>query len=222
VFPGLLLFWIYTEKVNGNVALGNIKMYQGYTRTGLTADKWGTIFLPYDTDAGNVTGATFYSVAGKTVDGEGNPQALILNAETFSLPAGPYLFQATDEALTVNFGDVLGEYCYEKMQNGLIGTSYDRGVEEGNYLLSNNTIVKCGDGCSIAAFRAFISMDDVPLYTGGAAGVKAFRIGGGEIDAVGSVAADANDAPCFDLSGRRVGNATKGLYITRGKKVIVK
>ena len=214
--------WIYTEKVNGNVALGNIKMYQGYTRTDLTAGKWGTIFLNYDTDAGYVTGAAFYSVAGKTVDGEGNPQTLVLTEETGSLPAGPYFFQATEEALTVNFGLTPSGFCYEKNQNGLIGFSYERGVEEGNYLLKNNTIVQCGDGCSIAAFRAYIDMTEVPLYTGGAAGVKAFRIGGGEIDAVGSVAAGADNAPVFDLSGRRVSNAQKGLYITCGKKVVVK
>ena len=214
--------WIYTEKVNGNVALGNIKMYQGYTRTGLTAGKWGTIFLNYDSEVRLTTGATFYSVAGKTVDGEGNPQTLVLTEETGSLPSGPYFFQATEEALTVNFGLTPSGFIYEKNLNGLIGFCYERGVENGNYLLTNNTIVQCGDGCSIAAFRAYIDMTEVPLYTGGAAGVKAFRIGGGEIDAVGSVAADADNTPVFDLTGRRVSKTQHGLYIVNGKKVIVK
>ena len=62
---------------------------------------------------------------------------------------------------------------------------------------------------------------------------KAYLLGNGEsaiamnfgnaVTGINTIAAPANaKAPIFDLSGRRVVKATKGLYIQNGKKVIVK
>lgn len=57
------------------------------------------------------------------------------------------------------------------------------------------------------------------------AGVKGLLLGSGTSTGIGSIAAEEgrNDANVvYDLSGRRVVKAAKGLYIVNGKKVIVK
>ena len=94
-------------------------------------------------------------------------------------------------------------------------------VAEGYYLLTNNTIVRCGTGCSIPANRAYIDMEQVPVYSGGA-GVKSISIfddpyGIETIDDEQSMMDDV-----YDLAGRKVSHRTlrKGIYITNGKKVL--
>lgn len=73
-----------------------------------------------------------------------------------------------------------------------------------------------------------------PCKAGSLPSNKAYLLGNGESSAIvmnfgnavtgiNTIAAPANaKAPIFDLSGRRVVKATKGLYIQNGKKVIVK
>lgn len=73
-----------------------------------------------------------------------------------------------------------------------------------------------------------------PCKTGSLPSNKAYLLGNGESSAIvmnfgnavtgiNTIAAPASaKAPIFDLSGRRVVKATKGLYIQNGKKVIVK
>ncbi len=68
------------------------------------------------------------------------------------------------------------------------------------------------DGTAIAANKAFIES---------AAGIKGFVFDFGEATAIEGVEANTNDnGTIYDLSGRRVQKATKGLYIINGKKVI--
>lgn len=72
-----------------------------------------------------------------------------------------------------------------------------------------------------------------PCKAGSLPSNKAYLLGNGEsaivmnfgnaVTGINTIAAPANaKAPIFDLSGRRVVKATKGLYIQNGKKVIVK
>lgn len=72
-----------------------------------------------------------------------------------------------------------------------------------------------------------------PCKAGSLPSNKAYLLGNGEsaivmnfgnaVTGINTIAAPANSkAPIFDLSGRRVVKATKGLYIQNGKKVIVK
>ena len=221
--------WLYTQKVTGNVAMGNISAYNEYVRSGLTEGNWGTIFLPYDTEVANISGATLYSIAGKVVDRQGNAIAIVLHEEDGELPAAPYLFQATDEELRVGFSGKRRSLAVA--QNGLLGFASAQDVDEGMYLLSSNTVVRCGENCSIAAYRAYIDMDEVPEYNGSTAGVKAFQVGGGVIDDIDEIEATdfaanttehATDNAFYDLSGRRTQQPARGLYITRGKKVFIR
>lgn len=85
------------------------------------------------------------------------------------------------------------------------------------YILGNGTegiaFYPCKDG-SLPINKAYL------LGNGESAIVMNF---GNAVTGINTIAAPANSkAPIFDLSGRRVVKATKGLYIQNGKKVIVK
>lgn len=85
------------------------------------------------------------------------------------------------------------------------------------YILGNGTegiaFYPCKDG-SLPSNKAYL------LGNGESAIVMNF---GNAVTGINTIAAPASaKAPIFDLSGRRVVKATKGLYIQNGKKVIVK
>lgn len=195
-----------------------------YVREKLTAGNWGTICLPY---SARVTGAALYTLAG--VDDQSAPTKMYLE-EALTLEAGkPYFFQATDNTLTASYTS--GAAAKAQAENGLIGTleaiaaTTDADPLEGMYLLSGGQIVKCGTGCSLAANRAYINMEEVVVYNGETAGVKVFYLGGGA-DGINAMDNDVNgkssNGTWYDLSGRRLNKAGKGLYIVNGKKVAVK
>ena len=190
-----------------------------YVREELTAGNWGTICLPYDA---RVDGATLYTLAG--IDDKDTPSKMYLS-EAENLEAGkPYFFQATANTLTATY--ISGVASKAQSVNGLVGTleaiipDAEADPLEGMYLLSGGKIIKCGTGCSLAANRAYINMNQVSVYDGETAGVKVFNLGGE--DGVSSLDAAAEGAVIYDLSGRRVSKTTKGLYIVNGKKVSVK
>jgi len=189
----------------------------GYTRT-VTAGAWGTICLPNDVAADDYSGVKFYSIAGK--DKAENPTSITLQ-EVRELEAGvPYIFQANEDAtkLVAAYGKqsvaTAGSY------NGLTGSLEGQEVDEGMYLLSGGKIVLCGTGCSIGANRAYIDMSQVTVVSAGVKGVTFFF--NGEVGVNGLEADSQNNAPVFDLTGRRVSKTQHGLYIVNGKKVIVK
>ena len=133
----------------------------------VTSGNWGTVCFPHEVTAANRSGATFFSIAGKrTSDGtaSGTPTSIVLTEVPAAndLTAGePYIFQATASSLTATF---TGTAVPAGNANGLIGTYVTIDVEAGKYLLSSGQVVKAGTGCSIAANRAYIDMDEVPVY----------------------------------------------------------
>ena len=189
---------------------------EGYTRE-VTAGNWGTICLPNDVSAEDYAGAKFYMILGKS-------NSYLVLTEAADLRAGvAYFFQADEESskLIAAYGeDSAVEPISAEQNNGLGGSFTGTEVAEGKYLLSGGQIVKCGTGCSIAANRAYIDMDAVPEYDGDMNNVKVFRIGGE--DGINGISAEQQGAAIYDLSGRRLNKAQKGLYIVNGKKVAVK
>ena len=71
-----------------------------------------------------------------------------------------------------------------------------------------------------AAFTAKAGGAYLAVPTGEPAGVKGFAFGADEETAIESVEAEAANEEIFDLSGRKVSKAVKGLYIINGKKVV--
>ena len=179
-----------------------------YTRP-VTADKWGTLCLPYDA---TVTGATLYTFKG--VDDTDAPTVAYFE-EAASVEAGkPYFFKAKGETLTATYTSAEAQAA--SSANGAVGTLTDIDVAEGKYLLSDNKLVKCGTGCTLAANRVYVDMTAVSVYSGGGA----VKMGVDLTDGISVVDAQSANATVFDLSGRRVVKPTKGLYIVNGKKVV--
>lgn len=203
----------------------------GYTRT-VTANTYGTICLPYAVAAEDLAGAEFFSIAGKVTGTDGKVNYLVLDAVT-ELEAGkPYIFSATSDMLLAAYnGEAVAEAASD---NGLKGTFTEQDVAEGMYMITDNTVQLCGTGCSIAANRAYINMDEVAEYTE-SVGVnqRMLPLDGGTtgIETVEAAEADAL-VNVYTLSGVevrhqvRAAEATdglqRGIYIVNGKKMVVK
>lgn len=141
-----------------------------YARTDLTAGNYGTICLPYAVAAGDYENVSFYNVAG--YNGESTaPTSIIIEEETGALVAGrPYIFKVADGAAQI-FVFHKGDAASVDSYNGLIGSFTGTTVAAstagtvGNYLLSSNTFVRAGTGCSIGENRAYLSMSAASPYT---------------------------------------------------------
>ena len=226
---------IYNESSNGfkNYAVSNANgsgygsytqaytFADGYVRT-VTAGNWGTFCVDHTIAAADYSGVTFYSIAGK----DKNENYISLKEETELMAGVAYIFQANEGAtkLIAAYSDESIEEPFEASDNnGLAGSFTGQDVEEGMYLLSGGKIVKCGTGCTIAANRAYIDMDAVPVLASESASEGLVKLFLGTTDAVRGIDADnLNGAVIYDLSGRRLQNAQRGLYIVNGKKVAVK
>lgn len=136
----------------------------------------------------------------------------------------PYVLYAASEATISYSGSATTE-------NGLdmrtVGTATDNGAtftanynvlttDGEQYILSGDEIKK-GNGVKIGGFRAY--------FTGVAAANGArVQFIDGDVTKIGAIDADGqlNVGEFYNLSGQRVQNPTKGLYIVNGKKVIIK
>ncbi len=144
--------------------VGDPRWWNSYART-TTIGNYGTICLPYAVAAGSYTGATFYSIAGKRVDGSGDPTSIVLEEVTGDLVAGrPYIFQASAAYI---YAPYIGAKADAGSNNGLIGSMFGTGVASGKYVISSNQVAKAGTGCKIGANKAYIDMASVPVYGGG-------------------------------------------------------
>lgn len=211
---------------------------RGYVRD-VTAGNFGTICLPNAVAAADVSGAVFYTVAGKRMEGEAVKSVVL--TEATELEAGvPYIFQATADKLVAAYS---GEAVTAAARvNGLAGAltainaAQDAADETltGAYILSGNELWLCGAGCWLNANRAYLVLEEVPVAD---ASVKGIEL---SLDALptaveGVEAADAAaDAPVdvYTLSGVRIrtqvraaaatAGLPRGIYLVKGEKVIVK
>lgn len=142
-----------------------------HTRS-VAAKALGTICLPYKVAQVDIAGASFYEIAGKiTADGTstGNPISVCLN-EVSELDAGiPYIFLAKDDKISLGMsGNKIPE---AGNKNGLYGTfvdypfGSDANYSDDYYIInSDNEIQRASSASGVYANRAFIKMDEVPLY----------------------------------------------------------
>ena len=194
-----------------------------YTRA-VTPGRWGTVCVPGAVAAANISGAEIYRIAGKTVNAEDKPTSLKVE-QVEDMEAGkPYLFLPSESQLSLTYyGSTIVNA--PDSENGLIGSFEGMDVAPGYYLLSNNKIVLCGANCDIAANRAYIDMDAVPLYTG-ETGVKSLDVYCDDPDGISLIpdTTPEGDGRIYDLSGRYISNSRlpKGIYIMNGRKMIIK
>lgn len=140
----------------------------------------------------------------------------------------PYLiYNDTDEEQTISIvvstddADAV-EYDSEHFKGTLTDKTFtDEDMQAADhYVLQNNNFVWVKDAGTLAAGKCWIEL--VPASEAHARRLSIVHEGGTTtgINAVGTAA--NMDGNWYDLSGRRVAQPTKGIYVKNGKKVVVK
>lgn len=167
--------FIYTEKVDGNVGLGNInitkyvapepptpeEIWTEGVREELIEGRYYTMCL--DKAVTKVRGASIWKVLSKATDG-----GIILEEVVGTLAAGrPYFFYATAESMDVVYtGAVVDDPVNDADNNGLVG-SFERTEitkNQSNYILHNNALYFVNSEAYVGAYRAYLNMNAVPNY----------------------------------------------------------
>ncbi len=230
---------VYEKELSDGRLVYSNDPYSEYIRDGLTTGNMGTVCLPWASDL--YTGATFYSILYKELDNNGDPWNITLE-EVTQLEAGvPYVFVPDESTIHVYYLShtaVLNPSIennnglhgtFENIIDGAAGTPNNK--LEGNYVIYNNMFQRCGEYCQLAANRAYIKMDEVPVQGSTNAPKPNFTkrhivIGNANSPQVttGINEQMVNDKmnQSFDVLGRRIdiNNAPHGVYIINGHKII--
>ncbi len=228
---------------NGSFLLDNFKLYsvaeieKEITWT-MTEAGWGTMILPFAADVPD--GLTLYDGDALTID----ESTITVGDASESIVANtPYLVKGTEGSYSfsgtpTNEGEI-------HTTGVLTGTLVDLAVGKGAafatdgtmYLLQNHegdvafypittasAPTEDAEGASLDAYHCYLTIAAEETEGAETAKLSIVLPGVGEetgIVAVEGAEAEANDA-IYDLSGRRVAKAVKGVYIQNGKKVLVR
>lgn len=188
-------------------------------------DEYSIVTLPFAIDYLDVN---VYSILGKNLT-EGKLELQVLNG---AIPAGtPFIVKRTGSnviyATPVAETFEAIEYAAEPATvDGLVGVYGPMTLPNNCGIFYRANIVKSSSGDKIAANSGYFVMTDVPDVT--TAGDISIPIDPTFIDVINGVEVisvntlNAGNQGTFDLQGRRVAKAQKGLYIINGKKVLVK
>ncbi len=222
--------WRCYTSINNNITGQTFSFYKfvpDYTRdVTLNVEagySYGTICMP---KSGQVVGAEIYSIAGKGED-NGSKYLSLEKVETEMEAGKPYIFKVTSNKLKMVYTDESTTVAGNN--NGLIGSFTKKAITDANgnpeagmgddlYVLKNNEICPAGTNVSVGANKAYIDLSQV--VNGSASGVKLFFEG--SEDGIEGVTINGNAKEIYDLSGRRVIQPIRGIYIIDGKKVLVK
>lgn len=175
---------------------------------------YGTLFTPVALNLRD--GLTAYT-------GRINGEWLHLNPVDGVIPAGSAVVLKDDGTaernettrhiyLQVSNSDVAADG-----ENALRGQTTTIARVANAYTLQNNTTYGLGfypfNGTNLAGFKAY-------MLNG--SGVRGFAFQEGETTSIEAAEGTQLNEPIYDLSGRRVQKATKGLFIVGGKKVFIK
>ena len=188
---------------------------------------YNTICLPHGSS--NFTGATFYEIAHILKN-----KKKIFFDEVKTLEAGkPYIFYPHSNEVTIYYDNTTS--AIPLSHNGLHGTfdgiTAASNFLKGKYLVAGDRMVLCGDGCSLAANRAYIELDEISDKDHPAIpGIKRVSMDYSEENAttaLDNITDETIVAPMqegvYDILGRKVDAPTvSGFYIINGKKVFVK
>ncbi len=204
------------------------------TVEGTMGAEYGTLILPFaatldETTASGITAYTAGSVT--TVEGE---SVLTLTDAGNSLTAGtPYIIGGSTGSETYKFSGVPTKYEVSYTDGLLTGTFVDMTQDDftadgTQYVLQNHTgddglafypITSSSTGVTLSAYHCYLTYS-------GANPVRGFISFPDSDEATAIMAVEGAEAEgngaIYDLSGRRVAKAVKGVYIQNGKKVLVK
>lgn len=186
-----------------------------YTRP-MVPGNYGTLCLER---GGTISGATCYTIAGKRVNQEGVPTSIVLTEQTEVVAGIPYIVLASADELVVTCrGKTISDPTKE---NGLVGSFIGMDVAEGLYVLYDNKVLKCGTGCNINAYHAFIDMDEVPIYNDDPGNAKILVISD-TTTGITEIIQTGHPTKAYNIAGQRVPLTHQGIIIVNGKKIINK
>lgn len=179
-----------------------------------TDKSFGTIMLPFAINS-LPNGAKAYSLENNVVLGEDihatEVFSIAANTPTIVTAKGTYSADKVDIAATKSTyenGQLVGTYkAMEAIENSYVLQKHDDRVA---FYLVNNTKP------TVKPFRAYIK----PQSTNAKQFINV--VFDGEATGIKEITSDNTKAEIFDLSGRKVAKAQKGVYIINGKKVIKK
>lgn len=140
---------------------------------------------------------------------------------------GVLLYKDVDAETVVNVPVTTGVAALS--ENELVGVTaetavaYNPDTDVFNYILQMdgaNLVFRKATGAKLRANRAYLSTS----YDVTASGARELEVSFGDETAINALenSNKVNDGAIYDLSGRRVENPTKGIYIMNGKKVVIK
>ena len=207
---------------------------------------WNTICLPFEITEDKIAstfgaGTEIGYFTGYEVSGE-NVVSVSFEARTSIAAHIPYVihvpatlseFTVTNTSITTTDEDpavIYGKYegsGKNKHYEGkdMIGTYVaETIIPDYGVFLSNGAFTFSKGLSKLRAFRAYFDLYDAEYDDSGAAPSFILNFVDSSATAISTVETKASEVPAvyYNLSGQRVANPTKGLYIVNGKKVVVK
>ena len=182
-----------------------------YGRT-LGKDEYGTLVLPFEPDAATKAAYAFYELS------EADGSTLTFDETTAPEAGTPYVIVRKDDAATfagsgaiaVTAGDATADgWTMKGTYETLVFT--DATELASLYCLSGNQFKQAKSKLTMNPFRAY-------FQGSGTVGSITLRGNDGTTRILSETLEPVGD--CYDLTGRRVLNAEKGVYIVNGKKVL--
>lgn len=202
----------------GNIGVGPIKITD-CTTASVTAYQWSTYvsdkaldFTDSDIKAYVVTGASGSAITKTQVYEVAANTPLLLNAPaaTYAIPV------ATDGTDYSSSNKLVAGTGAAVAYDANSGYNYVLAVDNGKAMFMR---IVDGTPATVPSGKAYLALDAAPS---GARGLNLFD----DEDVTGIDATLVNsekvNSDVFDLSGRKVANPTKGLYIVNGKKYVIK
>lgn len=208
---GVYEFSLY-KFVDGNVEISDYCTTVAVPTATIANSGYTTFCSPYDLSFENVTGLeAAYVVTTSTAS-----TATLKKVTAVPGGTGVILKGTAGAAVTIP----VAEYTGEAISNILVGTLNATPVTaESVYVVSGGEF-KLFAGTEIPAGKAYLPASAIGS-NGGNAPSLSFDFGGETTGLSEELRVNSKESIYYDLSGRRVAQPTKGLYIVNGKKVLV-
>ena len=183
-------------------------------------ESYASIYLPF-----NVTLPASGVTANKGVANAGNTEFTLTSVGSGVPAENGVILVNSEAAASVTLGITQNEVTADMGGNDLTGTLVKKNMEEtaSYYFLGVNDALIAGMYRPAAALTQIPANKAYLEEVGGS--VQGYRFSfGGETTGIGGVDASAQQpsGACYDLSGRRVQNPRKGVYIIGNRKVVLK